>query len=164
ANMAWTQLRIDGEKRWQPGSRAEHVGSDIIASRRYFSKALAYVSIGSPSATTTAATGDPLEIVFDVHPNRLRAQDAFSVTIRSYGRALSDQPVQLYPERGSAHDEATAECRTDSKGRCTLKVQQPGRVLLTTQAKGELDNDPTVDGYIHHVSVMLELGAPDVSG
>ncbi len=164
ASMPWTQLRIDGEERWQPGSRAEHVGSDIIVSRRYFSKALAYVSMGAPSATTTHATKDPLEITFDAHPNTLKSKEAFSVTVLSYGQVVSNQPVALYPERGSAHDDATVECRTDSQGRCSLNAPQPGRVILTTEAKGELDDDTTVDGYVHRVSVMLELADPNVSG
>ena len=96
--MPWTQIKVDGEDRWQPGTRANFDGFEIVRSRVYFNKSVSYVTLDSISQSTLAGTGAPLEIVFEDHPSELRAGDRVRVKVLASGKPLADQQIQMYSE------------------------------------------------------------------
>ena len=157
--MAWTLIRDDGEEKWHPGSRANFAGADIVRSRTYFNKALTYISLVSQDRAAVAASGDPLEVVFVNHPNELAVGQSFEVRVLASGGPLNAQAVHLFPEGGSAHDEATASCTTDAKGLCSFTVGAAGRFLLVTSTRGDHPKGADTDGFSHSVSVMVEIAA-----
>ncbi|MEL7537022.1 MAG: DUF4198 domain-containing protein [Pseudomonadota bacterium] len=154
--MAWTLLKVDGEERWQPGSREEFAGREIVRSRVYFNKAVAYVSIGSDSRTLPEATGDPLEIVFSDHPNELQIGAGFSVRALASGKPLAEQEIRVYSEQGSGHD-ASFVCTTNASGACRIEVSTAGRYLLATNTTIDSATHPETDGSSYGYSVMVDV-------
>ena len=156
--MPWTRLKVDGEDTWQPGTRADFDGFEIESSTVYFNKSVSYVTLDSESESVLAATGDPLEILFEDHPNGLLAGKAFRVQVRTFGTPLANQEVRLFAEHSAGHD-ATETCSTDSGGFCTFELSAPGRYLLATNTEGATPDDPATDGFSHGYSVMIEMKA-----
>ena len=155
-NMAWTKLKTDGAETWQPGTRADFEGREIVESKVYFAKAMAYVSLGPTSDVVKAATGDPLEIVFQDHPNGLRAGSGFGVTLLSFGKPVAKHALQIFSDRSQGHD-PSAKCTTDANGWCEVVAESPGRYLLTARLEGSTPEDPETDGFSYSVSVSLEV-------
>lgn len=155
-NMVWTKIKVDGTDRWQPGSRAIFEGREIVESKVYFAKAQAYVSLGPTSQAVQAASGDPLEIVFQQHPNELQAGRGFEVTLLSFGKPVAEHALQLFSARSAGHD-PTLSCSTDAKGMCEIVPENPGRYLLRARLEGATPDDPKTDGFSYSVSVTLEI-------
>ena len=155
ALMPWTQIKVDGENKWYPGTRNDFEGSEIERSRVYFNKAVSYVTLASSNRSVLAASGDPLEIVFEDHPNELRVGDSFRVKVLASGKPLADQEIQVYSEHSSGHD-ATVTCTTDGKGSCRIELPGPGRFLLRTRSEGDSPASAGTDGYTHSFSVLVE--------
>ncbi len=158
-NMVWTKLKVDGKDTWQPGPRPAFEGQEIVESKVYFAKALAYVTLGASSPNVLGASGDPLEIVFEQHPNELRAGRGFKVTLSSFGKPVTEHKLQLYSDRSAGHD-PTRTCSTDAEGSCEIVPENPGRYLLRARIEGPTPDDPKTDGFSYSVSVMLEVGPP----
>ncbi len=157
ANMVWTKLKVDGKDTWQPGPRSAFEGQEIVESKIYFAKALAYVTLGPIGQTVPGASGDPLEIVFQQHPNGLQAGRGFGVTLLSFGEPVAEQKLQLFSDRSQGHD-PTQSCATDAKGSCEIVPESPGRYLLTARIEGPTPDDPKTDGFSYSVSVLVEVG------
>ena len=157
-NMVWTKLRVDGTDTWQPGPRAAFKGQETVESRLYFTKALAYVSVGAASAVPQGANSDPLEIVFQQHPNALEAGRPFGITLKSFGKPIAAQTLNLFSDRSEGHD-PTSTCTTSTEGTCEILLEVPGRYLLTAQIKGPTPDDPDTDGFSYRVSVTVEVGS-----
>ena len=154
--MPWTLLSIDGEDVWQPGTRADFDGFEVERSRVYFNKSVSYVTLGSMSPSPLEATGDPLEILFEQHPNDLRAGTGFQIRVLASGEPLSGQAVRVFADSSQGHD-ATETCSTDAKGICEFVMAEPGRYLLATSAEGDTPGDEQTDGFSHGYSVVVEL-------
>ncbi|MEM9305315.1 MAG: DUF4198 domain-containing protein [Pseudomonadota bacterium] len=157
-NMAWTRIKVGGEEKWQPGTRADFEGFEVVSSRTYFIKAVAYVTLEKASPAAVAATGDPLEILFDDHPAELSADRMLRVRVLGSGKPLADQEVQLFSEATEGHD-ASGSCSTDEDGRCELSIAEPGRFLLQTSTEGSYPDGSPTDGFSHRLTVMIELKA-----
>ena len=157
-NMVWTKLKVEGKDTWQPGSRAAFEGREIVESKIYFAKALAYVSLGPISQTVVGRTGDPIEIVFQQHPNEIRAGRGFGVTLSSFGEPVAEHEIRLFSDRSQGHDPMRT-CATDDEGSCEFVPENPGRYLLTARMEGSTPDDPDTDGFSYSVSVTLEVGA-----
>ncbi|MEM7219258.1 MAG: DUF4198 domain-containing protein [Pseudomonadota bacterium] len=155
--MAWTRIKVDGEERWQPGTRADHVGREILTSRSYFNKALAYVTLGESSSVPASTNGDPLEISFGVHPNRIAVGKTIRFRTLASGQALTGQDIEVYTELGGAHDDPVSRCTSDREGWCELIFERAGLHLLVTSARGEYPPGSETDGYSHGVNVMLRV-------
>ncbi len=158
--MPWTMIKVDGEDRWQPGTRADFDGAEIVRSREYFTKAVSYVTLDSMSQSAVAGKGDPIEILFDDHPNDLRAGQEFQLRVLASGEPMADQEVRLFSEFSEGHD-ATETCQTDSRGICEFAVSTPGRYLLASNTQGENPDDSATDGFSHSYSVLVEVRAAD---
>ncbi|MEL7449942.1 MAG: DUF4198 domain-containing protein [Pseudomonadota bacterium] len=154
--MAWTLLKIDGEDTWQPGTRADFPGKEVVRSRRYFSKSVSYVTLEAMSKAAVAGTGDPLEIVFDQHPNDLYAGKAFKVRVLASGKAVADQEVRVFADSSEGHD-ATDTCSTDASGYCDFELPEPGRYLLATNTEGETPEADNTDGFSFGYSIVIAV-------
>ena len=154
--MPFTLIKVDDEDTWQPGTRADFAGFEVVRSRTYFNKAVTYVTLEAPSDLSVASTGDPLEIVFIDHPTGLEAGKGFGVRVLASGRALIAQEVQVFSEDSHGHD-ATEKCATDKNGLCMLTLAAAGRYLLTTSTQGDHSDGSSTDGYSYGYSVLVEL-------
>ena len=162
SNLVWTKIKVDGKDTWQPGPRKAFEGREIVESKIYFARALAYVSLESTTDTVRGATGDALEIVLGKHPNELTAGEALEISLWSFGEPVADHQVSLFSERSSGHD-PTLTCTTDAKGACQIVPPGPGIYLVTARREGSMPDDPELDGFSHSVSVAFEV-APRASG
>ena len=154
--MPWTQIKVDGKNLWQPGTRADFDGFDIERSIVYFNKSATYVTLGSVSHSLLSGTGDPLEIVFEDHPNDLYEGKEFEVRVLASGEPLANQEVRVFSDFGEGHD-ASATCNTNANGSCDLSMPAPGRYLLATNQEGTSPSDADTDGFSHGYTVLIEL-------
>ncbi len=158
-SMSWSKVMIDGEAKWQPGTREDYADYEVEVSRYYFQKAVSYVTLGSVSESALTATGEPLEIVFADHPNEWRQGKDLKVKVLASGKPLTGQEVKMFTESTEGHD-AESTCKTDSKGVCSIAPPAGGRILLVTNAEGDSPRPVGTDSYYHSVSVLLELAKP----
>ncbi len=157
--MPWTQIELDGNNTWQPGTRADFDGFDVVRSTMYFNKSVSYVTLESMSESVLASTGgDPLEILFEDHPNDLRTGTAFRVRVLASGEPLADQEVRIFSEQSVGHD-ATDTCSTDENGVCEIALSAAGRYLLATNAEGESPEASPTDGFSHGYTVLVDVKA-----
>lgn len=158
--MPWTQIKVDGEDTWQPGVRADFDGFEIVRSNIYFNKSVSYVTLESISQSLLAGSGDPLEILFEDHPNDLQAGKKIRLRVLASGQSLTGQEVRVFSEQTEGHD-ASATCSTDANGICEIEMASPGRYLLETNTEGDNPEGSATDGYRHGYTVMIELKPAD---
>lgn len=156
--LPFTQIKIDGEDKWQPGTRADFDGFEVVRSRVYFNKAVSYVTLDSMSRSSLESTGDPLEILFEDHPNDLYEGRGFQVRVLAFGEPVRNQEVRIFSEYTQGH-EASDACSTDANGFCEFEMPTPGRYLLATNTEGASPEDAATDGFNHGYSVLIELKA-----
>lgn len=156
--MPWTQIKLDGENTWQPGTRADFEGYEVVRSTVFFNKSVSYASLESTSRSALQGAGDPLEILFESHPNELRAGQGFEVRVLAFGEPLADQEIRIYSESSEGHD-ATETCSTNSRGSCEFQMATPGRYLMATSTEGDTPDDPATDGFSHGYAVLVEVRA-----
>ena len=154
--MPFTLIKVDGEDKWQPGTRADFDGYEVVRSRVYFNKSVTYVTLESETDGVLASTGDPLEILFEDHPTSLDAGKGFRLRVLASGEPLADQEVSIFSERSQGHV-ATETCSTDTNGICEFEMSSAGRYLLTTNTEVASADESLTDGYSHGYSVLVEL-------
>ncbi len=159
AMMPWTLLKIDDKESWYSGSRDDFEGAEIVRSTLYFQKVLSYVTLDTTSRSVLAPTGDPLEIVFEDHPNKLREGQDLRFRVLASGEPLAGQTVNMFPEGGGGHDEAERTCTSDDDGSCRIALTEHGRYLLVARAQGDSQKPKGTDGYVHTVSIALDVSA-----
>ncbi len=69
----WTQIEKKGRPQWLKKSKGEVTDTEITRSDLYWSKALAYVTIGKVTSLPPQLDADPLSIVPATHPNDIAA-------------------------------------------------------------------------------------------
>ena len=146
-----------GDQRFKPSS-----GSSSYRSGVYFYKSITYVTLASMSGSALASTGDPLEIVFEDHPNDLQEEKAFRVRVLASGEPLREQEVRVFDEHSEGHDPSQT-CSTDSKGLCQFELLTKGRYLLATTVEGDSPEGAETDRFTHGVSVFIELKSADAA-
>ena len=160
--MPFSQIKVNGENRWQPGTRADFDGIEVVGSRVYFLKSVSYVTLESMSRSALESTGDPLEILFEGHPNDLYEGKPFQVRVLAYGEPLTNQEVRIFSEHGEGHD-ATETCSTNASGLCEFEMRTSGRYLLATNTDGDSPESAVTDGFSHSYSVLIELKAANAA-
>jgi uncharacterized GH25 family protein len=101
-------------------------------------------------------SNDPVEIVFEDHPNELEHGKSFRVRVMSFGKPVAEQEINAYSEQTSGHD-ASATCKTNADGYCQIEPPSHGRLLLSTSIQGDDAKVPGVDGYTYSYSVMVHI-------
>ena len=154
--MPFTLIKVDGEDKWQPGTRADFDGYEVVRSRVYFNKSVTYVTLESESDSLLEIAGDPLEILFEENPTNLYEEKGFQVRVLASGEPLTNQEVQIYSADSHGHD-AAETCSTDSSGYCGFEMSSGGRYLLQTSIQGDNSDNAVTDGYSYAYSVLIEL-------
>lgn len=154
-SMFWSKLIIDGETHWSPGTPEDYPDHEIEKSRYYFQKAVSYVTLESADKGALAPTGEPIEILFEDHPNEWREGKPLRIKVLSNGEPVAKQPVKIFTERTEGHDEE-AVCTTDRRGACKISAPGSGKILLMTNIEGEKPAPAGTDGYYYGITVLLE--------
>jgi hypothetical protein len=150
----WTQIDKDGQPQWLKKPKNEVADQKIMRSDLYWSKALAYVTLGKSAAPPPSVGDDPLAIVPGVHPNEIVAGSDVEFNVLSYGKPVERAEIKVFDSNSNGHTPAkTVTC--DDSGVGKLKFEAPGRYLLACQLEREVEGDPKAD--IHSFNVYLTL-------
>ena len=90
----WTQIEKEGQPQWLKQPKGEVTDKKITRSDLYWSKAMAYVTIGKSKAMPPQLDADPLNIVPATHPNEIFARQhagAESIVVRKASRQGGSQ-------------------------------------------------------------------------
>lgn len=126
---------VDGE---QHSSRDPDVkipeGATVLADFQSLTLAETYVSIDAPDRTALAPRGKGLELVPLTHPNDLYAGERFEFLVHYDGQPLADQKVEIAEAVWSSDRKPHTEVLlTDTQGRVTLELREPGTWLALTR-------------------------------
>ncbi len=150
----WTQIESESGTQWLKQNKAEVSGKKIVRSDLYWSKALAYVTIGKSTAMPPQLESDPLNIVPATHPNEVVAGSPFELSVLSYGKPLAGAAIKVFDSHTARHEPLkTVTC--DDQGSAELQFESPGLHLLACQLEREVKDDPKAD--IHSFNVYLTL-------
>ena len=93
-----------------------------------------YVTRGKPSETALAPRNKGLEFRALTHPNSLFAGKEAKFEVLLDGHALANQPISVHFDDERYSDKKLyAETKTDSAGRFSVNLQQPGIYLAMTR-------------------------------
>jgi uncharacterized GH25 family protein len=149
----WTQIDKDGKSQWLKKSKDEVKGDKITRADQYWSKALAYVTVGK-STSLTSLDSDPLAIVPLAHPNEIASGTPVEFKVLSYGKPVERAELKVFDSKASGHDpSATISCNEAGIGEYEFKSE--GRYLIVCQLEHEVKDDPKAD--IHSFNVYLTL-------
>ncbi|MCG8417057.1 MAG: DUF4198 domain-containing protein [Proteobacteria bacterium] len=152
----WTKIKDGDERRWLRLPRDRVVGKTIEVSKRYWAKAITYVTFRQQTTGPLAAQGDPLELVPIDHPSAIRAGKPFRLQVLAKGQSLSGQEIKVYDEAGHGHD-ATMTLLSRADGKAQLRLTKPGRYLLSVRREVPASGDPGADAYSYSVYLMIEV-------
>ena len=154
----WTKLIEGDKKRWIRRPRDLVVGKKIDVSKRYWAKAIAYVTFRKPTRMPLAPQGDPLELVPIDHPNRIEPGKPFRIRVLAKGAPLSGGKIKVYSEASEGHD-AAMTIKSGADGRAQLKLPKAGRYLVSITHEVPAKSDPKADAYVYSVHLMVEANA-----
>jgi uncharacterized GH25 family protein len=149
----WTQIEKDGRPQWLKKSKNEVTGEKITRADLYWSKALAYVSVGKSTAPSSL-DGDPLAIVPTTHPNEIDSGQSVEFKVLSYGTPVANAEIKVFDSKASGHD-PTATIKCNDAGIGQFEFTSAGRYLVACQLEREVKDDPKAD--IHSFNVYLTL-------
>ncbi|MEM9488806.1 MAG: DUF4198 domain-containing protein [Myxococcota bacterium] len=152
----WTKVK-DGEKsQWLRLPRDRVIGKTIEVSKRYWAKAITYVTFRTQTTGPLAMQKDPLELLPIDHPNSIRAGQSFRLRVLTEGQPLAGKEIKVFDDAGHGHDaSATFKSRTD--GQAVLRFARPGRYLLSVNNEVPANGDPGADAYVYSVYLMVEV-------
>lgn len=152
----WTQIDKDGKTQWLKKSKEEVAGEKITRADLYWSKALAYVTVGKSAAVKPLDT-DPLAIVPSLHPNEIVAGQTVEFSVLSYGKPVERAELKVFDAKASGHD-ASATIQCNEKGVGNFKFKSDGRYLIVGQLEREVKDDPKADVHSFNVYLTLMVG------
>jgi Domain of unknown function (DUF4198) len=152
----WTQLEENGRTQWLRKPKSEVEASQIKRSDLYWSKAVAYVTLGAPSDTPPPDDADPLDLRLEQHPNRLTVGETLKLQAVTAGKPLPRAEVKLFGPTAVGHAPSSViMCGEDGSG--TFTPDTAGRVLLACQLEREVTDDPKADIHSFNVYLTLEI-------
>ena len=159
----WTKIKNGDKSRWLRAPRDRVVGKTIEVSKRYWAKAIAYVTFGQQTTGPLAVQGDPLELLPIDHPSSIRAGKSFRVRVLAEGKPLAGQEIKVHADASQGHD-ATATFKSRADGLAQLRLTRPGRYLLSVRNEIAATGDPKADAYSYSVYLMIEVKARNRTG
>jgi hypothetical protein len=150
----WTRIEEDGKERWIAKPKNEVTGAKITRSDLYWSKAVAYVTLGEPTEIPPPDDAEPLAIRTDSHPNQIRAGQPLELRVLSYGKPLGKAKIKVFSPDSAGHD-PEQEIACDENGIAAFEAGSPGRYLLSCESEREVADDPKAD--IHSFNFYLTL-------
>jgi uncharacterized GH25 family protein len=151
----WSQIEKDGKSQWLKLSKGE-VAADqkVTRSDLYWSKAMAYVTVGKGVAMPPQLEADPLNIVPETRPNEIVAGSTLKLKVLSYGKPVAKANVKVFDTTASGHTPiSTIKC--DDEGAGEIELKSAGLYLFSCQLEKEVKDDPKAD--IHSFNVYLTL-------
>jgi uncharacterized GH25 family protein len=150
----WTRVEQGAQQRWLKKPKSEVTDAKITRSDLYWSKAMAYVSVGQPSDIPPPDDAEPLDIVPAPHPNRITVGGKLELRVLSYGKPVPRAEIKVFGSDAAGHDPSqTVQCNEEGVG--TLHPDSPGRQLISCELERERGDDPKAD--IHAFNVYLTL-------
>jgi hypothetical protein len=149
----WTQIERDGKSQWLKKPKNEVTGEKVTRADLYWSKALAYVTVGKSTAATPLEA-DPLAISLNTHPNEIAAGKPIEFKVLSYGKPVERAELKVFDSKASGHD-PSAMIQCDETGAGKFEFGSPGRYLIVSQLEREAKDDLQAD--IHSFNVYLTL-------
>lgn len=151
----WTQIEKEGQPQWLKQSKGEIAADQkVTRSDLYWSKAMAYVTVGKGAAMPPQLEADPLNIVPAAHPNEIVAGSKLKVKVLSYGKPVAKADVKVFDTTTNGHTPiATIKC--DEEGEGDFDLKSAGLYLFSCQLEKEVKDDPKAD--IHSFNVYLTL-------
>ena len=154
----WTKIKDGAKSRWLRMPRDRVTGKTIEVSKRYWAKAITYVTFRERTTGPLAMQGDPLELLLIDHPNAIRAGQSFRVRVLADGKPLAGRDIKVFADASSGHD-AAATFKSRADGLAQLRLARPGRYLLSVRNEVAAPGDPKADAYSYSVYVMVEVQA-----
>jgi uncharacterized GH25 family protein len=107
----WTRVERDGQQQWLKKPKNEVTGAKITRSDLYWSKAMAYVTVGQPTETPPPHDSEPLDIVLDMHPSKLFVGSEFAMRVVSYGKPVPSAEMKVFGANTTGHEPSqTVQC------------------------------------------------------
>jgi hypothetical protein len=150
----WTRVEVNGQEKWLAKPKNEVSGAKITRSDLYWSKAVAFVTIGEAADVPPPDTSEPLGIRTGTHPNRITAGQSVELHVVSFGKPLGKATVKVFAPGATGH-EPTREIVCDENGAAALDFESPGRYLLSCESEREVEDDPKAD--IHSFNFYLTV-------
>lgn len=154
----WTKIKEGDKSRWLRMPRDRVAGKTIEMSKRYWAKAITYVTFKRQTRGPLAVQGDPLELQPVDHPNAIRAGQPFRFRVLAEGKPLQGQEIKVYDDAGHGHD-ATTTAKSRADGIVRLRLARSGRYLLSVRNEIAAPGDPKADAYSYSVYVMIDVQA-----
>jgi uncharacterized GH25 family protein len=149
----WTQVEGASGPQWLKKTKGEVTDKKIMRSDLYWSKAMAYVTVGK-STLPAPLDADPLSIVPATHPNEIFVGSTLGLNVLSYGKPLPKATIKVYDTSATGHAPInTLQC--DDKGEASIELKSAGLYLFSCQLEHEVKDDPKAD--IHSFNVYLTL-------
>lgn len=149
----WSKVETDGQTKWLKLGKDELGDKKSLRSDLYWSKAIAYVTLGEPTPSPGLDT-DPLSIATSLHPNAIEAGQPLTVTVRTFGSPLPAAKVSVFHQSSEGHEPLySAACNQAGQGE--LKLDMPGMYLLACEHEQKVTDDPKAD--LHSFNVYLTL-------
>jgi uncharacterized GH25 family protein len=152
----WAQVEVDGKEKWLRSPKNEVKEGTVKRSDLYWSKAVAYVTIGEPTDLPPPDASEPLELTLSQHPSGLKAGDKLELRVVSYGKPVPGAKVQVFGPTSTGHaPTATIKCNDEGAGSYELPVA--GRFLFSVELEQKTPDDPKADLKSFHVYLVMEV-------
>jgi hypothetical protein len=152
----WSRVVQDGKEQWLRKAKNEVQAGQIKRSDLYWSKAAAYVTLGTPTDIPRADNAEPLDFLLDQHPNRLVSGERLSLQVISYGKLVSGVEVKVFGPDATGHD-PSSEIKCGKDGRATYTPESAGRYLFVCTLEREVTDDPKADIHSFNIYLTLEI-------
>jgi hypothetical protein len=150
----WTRLEVNGKEQWHKVPKSEAPAGKITRSDLYYSKAVAYVTVGKPSPLSAPDKKEPMDIQPQTHPSLLATGEEVALRTLLYSQPAGDAQIKVFGPSASGHDpDETIDC--DDQGVAKFRPSAPGRYLVSCEMERTAKDDPKAD--IHSFNVFLTL-------
>ena len=152
----WTRVEKNGEEKWLKQSKNEVKDPSLKITRSdlYWSKAVAFVSVGKTTSPPTIAESEPLQVTLGAHPSQLVSGNTYDLAVVSYGKPVANADVKVFVEGSTGHDpQSTIRCNEVGTGK--LKISAAGRHLLSCELEQKVSDDPKAD--VHSFNFYMTL-------
>jgi uncharacterized GH25 family protein len=152
----WTQVEQDGRIQWLQKSKNEVEAGQVKRSDLYWSKAIAYVTLGETSDVPPPDDAEPLDLRLEQHPNRLKLGETLKIQVVSRGKPLPRAEVKTFGPDAVGHKPSSVT-RCGEDGHCTIQPEAAGRFLFACQLEREVTDDPKADIHSFNIYLTLEI-------
>ena len=133
----WTQVEKEGQPQWLKQPRGELNDQKITRSDLYWSKALAYVTVGKSSSQPRQSEGDPLSLVLAAHPNEITAESLVELKVLSYGKPVDRAEIKVFDINSTGHTPAKTITCDDQGGQSRVRKVRAIHARVSTGTRNQ---------------------------